>query len=360
MASTKKQDSQKTVTSYKKAVETLKIISSASLVIAIIAIVIALFALTEVGQHPVALANQTTTTNTLNSNNTVFGNRLVNIDQPLNATSLAVINNASNSYFETAGEMYLNGSIKNPVAYLIGGFKVNPVNGIIINNKPSVIYLGSITCVFCGENRWAMALALSRFGTFNKLYKGYSALQDSDVPTLYWNSNNYNAPGIDLTNHYTSPYINFITLEDEYPITGGFALQPMTVMGQEINNSKNQSDIAAFKLISNLSANTSAATAFGGTPYTIWGNYQVGGADGIVFGNTSAISGGYPAITYMTHSQILNALNSPNDQFSWSEYAAADIYISEMCLTLNNTPSVSACSLPAINKIEQQIKKNSF
>ena len=92
-------------------------------------------------------------TNSLNTNNTVFGNRLVNIDQPLNATSLAVINNASNSYFETAGEMYLNGSIKNPVAYLIGGFKVNPVNGIIINNKPSVIYLGSITCVFCGENR---------------------------------------------------------------------------------------------------------------------------------------------------------------------------------------------------------------
>ncbi len=350
MAIRRNQDSQKVLTSYKRTVRTLKVISSVSLVIAIIAIAMAAFALVEVSQHPVALSNHTTNTT---NNNTVFGARLVNIDQPLNATELGIINNAPNSYFEKAGAMYLNGSIKNPIGYLVGSLKVNTVNGIVINGKPSVIYLGSITCVFCGENRWAMALALSRFGTFNQLYKGYSALQDSDVPTLYWNKNNYKTPGIDLTNHYSSPYINFITLEDEYPITGGFALQPMAVIGQEVNSSNNQSDIAAFNLINKLNN-------FDGTPYTIWGNYQLDGADGIDFGNTTAISGGYPELTFMTHAQILNSLNSPNDQFSWSEYAAADFYTAEMCLTLNNSTAISACSLPAINKIEQQIQKGSF
>ena len=346
----KKQDTQKTLTSYKRTMRTLKIISSVSLAVAIIAIAIAMFALVEASQHPVAIANHTTNTTT---NATTFGDRLVNIDQPLNSSSLSVINDAPNSYFEKAGEMYLNGSIKNPIGYLVGSLKVNTVNGIIINGKPSVIYLGSITCVFCGENRWAMALALSRFGTFNQLYKGYSSLGDSDVPTLYWNKDNYNTPGLNLTNHYTSPYINFISLEDEYPITGGFALQPMSVIGGEVNSSNNQSDIAAFNLINKLNN-------FNGTPYTIWGNYQLDGADGVDFGNTTTIVGGYPELTFMTHAQILNSLNSPNDQFAWSEYAAADFYTAEMCLTLNNSTQISACGLPAISKIEQQIQKGSF
>jgi hypothetical protein len=54
------------------------------------------------------------------------------------------------------------------------------------NGKPSVIYIGAISCVWCGENRWAMAMALSRFGSFNSLYIGYSSIHDGDVPTLYW------------------------------------------------------------------------------------------------------------------------------------------------------------------------------
>ena len=42
-----------------------------------------------------------------------FGKRLTNINAPLNSTELAVINDAPSSYFETAGEMLLNGSIDN-------------------------------------------------------------------------------------------------------------------------------------------------------------------------------------------------------------------------------------------------------
>ena len=340
---------EKSIAYYRKAVRALRIISTVSLVLSIMAIAIGLFIIL----RPAAAVNQTTIHTTTVSNSS-FGNRLTNIDQPLNATGLAIINSGPDSYFEKAGEMYLNGSIKNPVAYLVGGFKAYPVNGLVINNKSSVIYLGSITCVFCGENRWAMALALSRFGTFNSLYEGYSALQDSDVPTLYWNADNYTAPGVDLSNHYTSPYVNFITIEDEYPITGGFNLQPLSIIGSEVNSSKNQSDISAFNLINKLNN-------FSGTPYTIWGNYQIGGADGIVFGNsTTLVSGTYPQITYMTHGQILGLLSNPASQFAWSEYAAADFYIAELCLSLKTPAEVSACNLPAIIGIEGQIAKNSF
>ena len=51
----------------------------------------------------------------------------------------------------------------------------------------------------------------------------------------------------------------------------------------------------------------------------------------------------------MTHAQVLSQLSSFNDQFAWSEYAAADVYIAQVCPSINNTAPV--CSLPAIKSI---------
>ncbi len=267
-----------------------------------------------------------------------FGNRLTNINDPLNATDLSIINNAPNSYFETAGEMLINGSIVNTVSA-----KPNKVPMFILNGKPSVIYLGSITCIFCAENRWAMALALSRFGNFSNLFEGYSALKDSDVPTIYWSPAHYNSSTVDLGSYYTSNYINFIAIEDTNPITGGFVVQPIPVIQQEINQSGNIAYIDAFKLIEQLNN-------FQGTPYTIWGSDQVSGADAIDFGNSPPTSSTDIQIVNMTHAQILRQLASFNDQFSQSEYAAADLYVAMICSSINNTAPV--CSLPAIQKIE--------
>ncbi len=275
---------------------------------------------------PVVTANQS------------FGSRLTDINQPLNTTELSIINNAPNSYFETAGEMLINGSIVNTVSA-----KPNKVPIFMLNGKPSVIYLGSITCIFCGENRWAMALALSRFGNFTTLFKGYSALQDSDVPTLYWSPAHYNSSTVDLGSFYTSNYINFIAIEDTSPISGGFVVQPINVMQQEINQSGNFAYIDAFKFIEQLNN-------FQGTPYTIWGSDQIGGADAIDFGNSTPTSSTNLPLASMTHAQVLNQLANFNDQFSKTEYAAADLYVAMICSAINNTAPV--CSLPSIQKIE--------
>lgn len=267
-----------------------------------------------------------------------FGDRLTNINNPLNATDLSIINNAPNSYFEKAGEMLINGSIVNTVSA-----KPNKVPMFIINGKPSVIYLGSITCIFCGENRWAMALALSRFGNFSNLFEGYSALKDSDVPTIYWSPAHYNSSTVDLGSYYSSNYINFIAIEDTSPITGGFVVQPIPIIQQEINQSGNLAYIDAFKLIEQLNN-------FQGTPYTIWGSDQISGADAIDFGNTPPTSSSDLQIVNMTHAQVLQQLAAFNDQFSQSEYAAADLYVAMVCSSINNTAPV--CSLPAIKTIE--------
>ncbi|MEM3212295.1 MAG: DUF929 family protein [Candidatus Micrarchaeaceae archaeon] len=274
-----------------------------------------------------------------------FGERLTNINSPFNVSELAAINNAPNSYFETAGEMLLNGSIKNEV-----GTSHNKVPMFIVNGKPSVIYLGSITCIFCGENRWAMALALSRFGNFSALYEGYSSFGDGDLPTIYWAPARYNSSGTDdLGNFYSSKYINFISIDDENPITAGFALNPISVMQSNINATGNKAYIDAFSyIINDLGRN--ASTAFSGTPYTVWGAYQVGGADAVDFGNSTPTSSSNLPLTHMTHAQVLAQLANPNDQFAYTEYAAADLYVAMVCSSINNTAPV--CSLPIISKLE--------
>jgi len=275
--------------------------------------------------------------------NESFGHRLTNINEPFNSTELAVINNAPDSYFEQAGEMLLNGSIKNEVFP-----RGNRVPMLVVNGKPSVIYLGSITCLFCSENKWAMALALSRFGNFSELFKGYSSFGDGDLPTIYFAPARYNSSGTDsLGNFYSSKYINFISIEDENPITAGFALNPMPVIAENINASGNLAYKDAFALINELGSNQS--TAFQGTPYTIWGAYQVGGADAVDLGNSMPKNQTFP-LTYMTHAQVLSQLAHPDDQFAYTEYAAADVYVAMVCSSINNTAPV--CSLPAIKELE--------
>jgi hypothetical protein len=321
-------------------------------VISLISVVLILYVLTPGISNAIAshqnLPSTVSSSNSSASNaNSNFGHTLAGIDTPLNASALAVINDAPNAYFQTAGEAYLNGSLADPIFTT----EIHPVKGFVVNNKVSMVYLGSITCVFCGENRWAMALALSRFGHFNKLFLGYSSFGDGDLPTLYWTSENYNGSSDSIGNYYSSNIINFISIEDTHPITGGFVLNPIPTIVSNVYSKDNSTYTNAIKYILNLSS--SNVTVFQGTPYTVWGNYQFSGADAEVFGNTTP-TGSSLQLTYMTHGQVLSQLANPTDQFAQAEYAAADVYIAAICKSINNNATV--CSLPAIASIEYTLK----
>ncbi len=326
-----------TAAMYRKTIRNLKLLAAASLIISVIAVLSSAYVLLNYHTLPANATKNTTTANTV-----TFGDTLAGIDQPLNSSALAVINNEPNTYFETGGEMLLNGSIDNEVTVLANNVSVYTAGG-----KPSVIYLGSITCVWCGENRWAMALALSRFGKFSMLYLGYSSIGDSDVPTLYWKDDPLNLTGVTIGNSYSSNYINFYTFEDTAPITGGFFMQLPQEIQQEVNATGNSSYEAAFNYLMTLQASNS--TAFQGTPYTIWTGSEYGGADAIDFGNTLPETD-VPQLTSETHGQVLRQLSNPDDQFAWTEYAAADSYISKICKALNNSASI--CSVPVIQRLE--------
>jgi hypothetical protein len=293
-------------------------------------------------------------------NGSPFGSRLTGIDSPISQMQLSTINNASNSNFEIAGEMMLNGSISgetisnNSVTGPL--FEVSfahpaQYNALIINGKPSVIYIGAISCIYCGENRWAMALALSRFGSFKSLYTGYSSFGDGDLPTLYWVPQNYTTKGkITIGNNYTSNTINFYSAEFDSPITGGFELpatqNPIQYFVANVTTNPDYSKAIQFM---------NSTNAFEGTPFTFWGRSMNVGADGVVFGNgtsQSSISNKLP-LTYLSHQQLFDLLHNFNSTFAYEEYAVSDVYVAEVCSSINNNATV--CSLSAIRQIESRM-----
>jgi Domain of unknown function (DUF929) len=90
--------------------------------------------------------------------------------------------------------------------------------------KPEMLYIGAEFCPYCGAERWAMAVALSRFGKFTTPLRGiHSSSTDTDpnTPTLTF----YQAK-------YSSPYLVFTPVENE-TITRG-ALQNTTSAQQAL------------------------------------------------------------------------------------------------------------------------------
>jgi Domain of unknown function (DUF929) len=70
-------------------------------------------------------------------------------------------------------------------------------------SKPDLLYIGAEFCPICATERWAMYIALSRFGTFSpQPGQIHSAVRDGDISTLTF-----------YKTTYTSPYLSFTPVE---------------------------------------------------------------------------------------------------------------------------------------------------
>lgn len=63
--------------------------------------------------------------------------------------------------------------------------------------KPDVLYMGGLFCPYCAGERWALAVALSKFGTFSDLDIVHSA--ESDVPTLSFTGSTFQSDYVTFT-----------------------------------------------------------------------------------------------------------------------------------------------------------------
>jgi hypothetical protein len=71
------------------------------------------------------------------------------------------------------------------------------------SGKPDLLYIGAEFCPICATERWAMYVALSKFGTFSpQPGRIHSAVRDGDIATLTF-----------YKTTYTSPYFTFTPVE---------------------------------------------------------------------------------------------------------------------------------------------------
>lgn len=74
----------------------------------------------------------------------------------------------------------------------------------VSNGKPVVVYVGAEFCPYCAVERWALIMALERFGNFTSLHYTTSANDEGDYATFTF-----------VGSSYTSNYIAFRGYEEE-------------------------------------------------------------------------------------------------------------------------------------------------
>lgn len=188
------------------------------------------------------------------------------------------------------------------------------------NGKPEVLYMGAEYCPFCATERWAMVVALSRFGKFSNLHYIHSSPTDTpaSIPTLTF-----------YKSGYTSKYVAFTPVEM-----------------QKIDRSTLQTP---------TSAQNSVLTKYDAPPYV-----QASSAGSIPFmdfGGKWMISGAsynYQVLQGQTWSQIAAALHDPSSTIAQGADGTANYFTAAICNLTNNQPA-SVCSSTAVKSLEGKI-----
>jgi hypothetical protein len=198
--------------------------------------------------------------------------------------------------------------------------------------KPELLYVGAEYCPYCAANRWAMVVALSRFGTFSGLATVHSAITDGagsqepfpDTPT--WTFAHAT---------YSSPYLNFTPVEQYTNIpdtSNGFYTTLQTATSAQLG------------LLAKYDAPPYIdASGAGSIPFLDFGNKYV--SIGVSYSNT--------ALNGLTWSTIASALHNPDSTAAKAILGTANYYTAAICKMTGNQPA-SACT-PAVQSLESQI-----
>src|SRR5216683_4391491 len=197
--------------------------------------------------------------------------------------------------------------------------------------KPEFLYMGAEYCPYCAAERWAVVVALSRFGTFSKLYQTTSSSTDSypSTPTFTFYSALYKGPV------YTSSYIDFV---------------PVETLGNVQDASGNYPTLQT-----PTAAQQNLIKTYDAAPYTS----QAGSIPFIDFGNRYVLIGAsYNAqdLANLQWQNIANDLADSNSAVSKDILGTANYLTAGICMMTQQQPG-SVCSTPVIQSIEQSLGK---
>jgi hypothetical protein len=212
------------------------------------------------------------------------------------------------------------GSVSNPPAAIAAGQPALTSNG-----KPLVVYLGAEYCPFCAAQRWAVVVALSRFGTFTGLGTTHSASADvyPDTATLSFHGATY-----------TSAYLEFQGVEMQSNQRSGntyAVLDAPTAAQQQIMQRYNAPPFVS-------------ADAAGAIPFIDFGNrYLVSGA-----------SYSPQLLAGLSGDQIAGALKDPASPVAKAVDGSANAITAVLCKLTGGQPG-QVCTGPAVTAFQDKL-----
>lgn len=185
------------------------------------------------------------------------------------------------------------GSIATPPKALTGA-------PLTANGKPRVLYVGAEYCPYCAAERWALAVALSRFGTLSGLGEVHSSATDVYPSTA---TLSFHGAG------YSSQYLSLTAKEIEGT--------------QQVGNS-----YAPLDKLSSADATLFQNVGGGSFPFVdIAGKYMISGASY----DPTVLQG-------KTQAQIAAALSDASSPIAKSVVGTANVITAAICQTTGNKP----------------------
>ena len=215
------------------------------------------------------------------------------------------------------------GGLLNPWRTITGQPALNGPNG-----HPEFFYVGGEFCEFCATERWAILIALSRFGSFSHVSQLRS--YDDQLATFSF-----------YRSSYSSPYVDFAPVElvgNTKDILGQFAaLQPF-------EGNQNQ--------IFNRYASTTYLPTGQSLPFIDLNNqFLLGG--GI---DPAALQTG--AHEPLSWQEIAHALEDPSSPIARQIVGTANYLTAAICLVTNQQPG-DVCRVAIIQQIELALRPRS-
>jgi len=190
---------------------------------------------------------------------------------------------------------------------------IKPVAGspLTSGGKPEMLYIGAEWCPYCAAERWAMAVALSRFGTFSPLRGIHSSSTDvyPNTATLTF-----------YQTKYTSNYLVFTPVENE-----------------DINHALLQKPTPAQQAVWNKYDSTN------GYPFINFGNRYIAGTTY----NPQVLHG-------LTWSQIASDLHNPSSPVAQGVNGSANMFTAAICKLTRNAPA-NVCTTAPVSSLEGRL-----
>jgi hypothetical protein len=194
------------------------------------------------------------------------------------------------------------------------------------DGKPRVLYVGAEYCPYCAAQRWAVAVALSRFGTWSGLGETTSSASDvyPNTPTLSFH-------GARLASSYLA-FTGVETTTNQPRAGGGY--QPL--------DSLSSTDSA---LVQKYNAPPYVpASAAGSIPFLDIGGVFV----------SSGSSYSPDLLTGMTQAQVVSALKDPLNPIAEAVGGTANAITAAICRTTAGQPA-QVCSAPGVTAASSKL-----